>query len=60
MSLRPNRSGGQPVIVAGAQAFRQPGQRVDLLPDLGGAAAAVPGQFLTGPRLGGPGQPRLS
>ena len=42
-----------PVIAAGAQACGQPGQRVDLGPDLAGPAAAVAGQFARGPGLRG-------
>ena len=49
-----------PVIAAGTQALRQPGQRVDLGPDFAGPAAAVAGQFARGPGLRGPGQPRLA
>src|SRR5664280_1915313 len=50
----------QPVIRADPQAFRQPGQGVDLRPDVAGPAAAMPRQLLAGPHLGGLRQPRLA
>src|SRR5450759_3180816 len=50
----------QPVIRADPQAFRQPGQGVDLGPDVAGPAAAMPRQLLAGPHLGGLRQPRLA
>ena len=47
------------MIGAGAQAVGQLRQRADLLLDLGGAAAPVPGQFFCRPCPGGLAQPRL-
>ena len=53
---------GREVSVVGpaAQAFRQPRQRVDLRPDVGGAAAAVARQVLGRPVLSGLAQPGLA
>jgi hypothetical protein len=47
------------LVWAAPQGVGQQRERVDLLPDIGGAGAAVAGQLLCRPPLGGPPQPRL-
>jgi len=59
MSGRPSAAGASPRSPAAAQAFGQPRQAIDLRLDVAGAGAAVAGQFLTRPALGGLTQPRL-
>src|ERR1019366_5408246 len=54
------RLGYQAVVVAGPQAFREPGNSIDALPDSARPAAAVAGQLVSRPRLGGLGQPWLA
>ena len=59
MSPRPSTAGSSPRSGLRPQVLRQQPDALIFASDAGGAAAAVPGQLLGRPPLGGRGQPRL-